>query len=205
MNPQADPRDNDRKGFLLGAAAGYTCLACSLLVFVTEGSFVKAGWIAERTATTIAFMFTAILFLFPASLAYARIQAKRSAEGSEPPESFNRRKLILKTVLWTLALALLVEAFAVSFEAIEHMSNKGNAGRRGTDLYANQDYARYVGVAAIDPKWATHVQGLLEDNGIPNVVEGAVAYGVSVPPGEKERAVKLLRADAARHGYWARF
>ncbi|MGD0899574.1 MAG: hypothetical protein ABR915_17225 [Thermoguttaceae bacterium] len=66
----------------------------------------------------------------------------------------------------------------------------------------NEDYARYVHVGVIDPKQAGSVGKLLEDHGIPNIIEGSVAYGVSVPPEKKEGALELLKADAAKRNYW---
>jgi hypothetical protein len=199
MNPQKDHKD-----FLICASAGYTCLGLSLFFFVTEGVLVKADWIPERTLIAFVCIYTAILFLFPASLAYARmVSAQKQADSDTPAEPVNSRKLITRTVLFTLAIALMVEVFAVGSEAILRVSGPA-VSKRKSDLYANQD-SKYVGVAAIDPKWAQHVQTLLERNGIPNIVEGSVAYGVSVPPDKKERAVELLQADVARHGYWARF
>jgi hypothetical protein len=82
----------------------------------------------------------------------------------------------------------------------------GACSRKGTaELYVNQDYEKYVSAAAIDPKRAEHVRKLLEEAGIPNIVEGSVVYGVSVPPDKKEQAIKLLRADAATEGYQVTF
>ena len=75
---------DERKQFLIGAAIGYT------------------GWIAERTPNAFAFLYMAVLGLFPASLAYAR-------------------RLVTTTVLLTLALALLAEGFTVGSEAFWHV------------------------------------------------------------------------------------
>ncbi|MCE9553245.1 MAG: hypothetical protein K8T91_07695 [Planctomycetes bacterium] len=71
-----------------------------------------------------------------------------------------------------------------------------------TQPTSKPDYASFVHVAVIDPKQAVPVQKLLESNGIPNVIEGSVAYGVSVSPKDRDRAITLLKADAAQRGYW---
>jgi hypothetical protein len=64
---------------------------------------------------------------------------------------------------------------------------------------------KFVPIAVIEPKMAEHVQSLLEGNRIPTVIEGSLVYGVSVPPARKDRAIRVLRADAANHGYWVKF
>lgn len=82
----------------------------------------------------------------------------------------------------------------------------GACARKGTaNLYANQDYEKYVSAAVIDPKRAEYVRKLLEEASIPSIVEGSVVYGVSVPPDKKEQAIKLLRTDAATEGYQVMF
>jgi hypothetical protein len=73
------------------------------------------------------------------------------------------------------------------------------------DLPANRDYNKYVHVAAVEPAWAEHVEAVLAKAGIPSVVEGSRVYGVRVPPGKKEQAVAILKADVAKHGYRAVF
>ena len=111
----------DKQQYLMGAAAGYTCLALSLLIYLAEGTLVKADWIPERTPNAFVGIGMAILFLFPASLAHGRMLARRSgADTGQPPELLNVRWLVCKTVLLTLALGLLVEAFAVGFGAMGH-------------------------------------------------------------------------------------
>ncbi len=65
------------------------------------------------------------------------------------------------------------------------------------------DYARYVSVGGIDPQAAQRVISLLDEHGIPSIVEGSMVYGVSVPPAHAEQALALLKADAAEGGYRA--
>jgi hypothetical protein len=60
-------------------------------------------------------------------------------------------------------------------------------------------------MAAIDPAQADHVTKLLEANGIPNVVEGSVVYGVSIPPSMKDKALTILKADSDKQGYYIKF
>ncbi len=77
-------------------------------------------------------------------------------------------------------------------------------GNRVT-LYEGVDYRSFVSVAAIDPAKAKHVTTLLDTNGVPNLVEGSVVYGVSVPPAMKEKAIALLKADSQRKNTFIRF
>jgi ABC-type oligopeptide transport system substrate-binding subunit len=73
------------------------------------------------------------------------------------------------------------------------------------ELYKGVNYESFVRVAVIDPAKAEHVTALLESNGIPNVVEGSKAYGVSVPPAKKEKAIALLKADSEKGKYYIQF
>ena len=68
--------------------------------------------------------------------------------------------------------------------------------------FSYEDTSSFVSVAAVDPKKAAHVIKLLDDNGIPNIVEGSVVYGVSVPSEKKNEAIRLLKADAEEHSYF---
>ena len=72
-------------------------------------------------------------------------------------------------------------------------------------LYKGVDYESFVHVAAIDPKRSEHVTALLEANGIPNVIEGSVVYGVSVPPAKKQEAIAVLKADSEKEKYYIKF
>ena len=70
---------------------------------------------------------------------------------------------------------------------------------------SSPDYSKFVHVAAIDSKMADHVGKVLERAGIQCIIEGSVAYGVSVPPGTESRATSLLRADSVVQKYWIQF
>jgi hypothetical protein len=113
-------RRSYRTAYLMSASAGYTCLGLALLVLLVEGSFVKAGWIPERTPNAFAAVCMAILLLYQASLAHARMlsQTDTSAPATQEPPA---RKLVTRTVLLTLAIALLVETFAVGMAAVWHL------------------------------------------------------------------------------------
>ena len=63
----------------------------------------------------------------------------------------------------------------------------------------------YVHVAVIEPREAPAVGRLLDRSDIPNLIEGSVAYGVAVLPQDRDRAIELLKADAAKRGYWVKF
>ena len=65
----------------------------------------------------------------------------------------------------------------------------------------NIDYGSFVSVGGIDPAKSEHVIALLDSNGIPNIVEGSVVYGVSVEPSMKRKAIALLTADSKVKGY----
>ena len=80
-----------------------------------------------------------------------------------------------------------------------------SCARRPAAQAATPDYSKFVHVAAIDPKMADHVGQVLERAGIQSIIEGSVAYGVSVPPGSESRAASLLRADSAARKYWIQF
>ena len=107
----------DLRQYLLCATAGYACLACSLLVYSVEVALVRAGWLPNLTPNAVIGVATSILFLFPASLAYARMLSRQPTLGAEnTPEPFNSRGLVVKTALFTLAIALVTELFAVGRE-----------------------------------------------------------------------------------------
>ena len=95
---------NDRRTFLIGRAAGYTCLALSLLAYSVEGGLAARGWIPERTVNAFAFLLTAILSLFPASLAYSRMLLVRRSEYTteRQAEPMKAGRLVTWTVLLTL-------------------------------------------------------------------------------------------------------
>ena len=63
----------------------------------------------------------------------------------------------------------------------------------------------WVSVALIDGNDAERLTKLLDAAGIDNLIEGSVAYGVSVPKGLAEKAKAFLRQDAAAHDYWIEF
>ena len=67
------------------------------------------------------------------------------------------------------------------------------------------DYDSFVPVAGIDPAEAGRVSSLLDQVGIPNIVEGSVIYGVSVPLELKAKAVAVLKADSKSAGYHITF
>ena len=71
-----------------------------------------------------------------------------------------------------------------------------------TDIYDGVDYSTFVNVGAVDPKQATHVASLLDSHRIPNIVEGSVVYGISVPPDKAKNAATILSRDAESFGYW---
>lgn len=153
----------DRKQYLMCASAGYTCLAFSLLVFLVEGTLVKVGWLSERTPNTLAAIYMAILFLFPASLAYARLlSGKTNTDPDKPSEPDDSHRIVRKSVLVTLAFALTIETFAVGMEAnwkVGAAAAKGRqhavdrlSMRRGVDL---NEAGRFEGPLNKQPELAS--------------------------------------------------
>lgn len=63
----------------------------------------------------------------------------------------------------------------------------------------------FVHIAVIYSKDGDQVERLLEGNSIRSAIEGSVVYGVSVRPEDRDKAIELLKADAAKRGYWIRF
>ena len=64
----------------------------------------------------------------------------------------------------------------------------------------------WVSVAAIrsDDASGVIVQKALAAAKIPAIIGGSLVYGVRVPKRDQERAIRILRDDARRHGYWIR-
>ena len=84
-------------------------------------------------------------------------------------------------------------------------SDRPSAYKPPVKLYKGVDYSSFVRIAAIDPARAEHVMKLFDSNGIPNVIEGSVVYGVFVPPKKKDEAIKILKADSQKHKYYVKF
>jgi hypothetical protein len=63
----------------------------------------------------------------------------------------------------------------------------------------------FVQIAVIEMNCADRVTSVLHNNGIDPVIEGSIVYGVSVRPGEEQRALSLLRADDAANRYSIQF
>ena len=72
---------------------------------------------------------------------------------------------------------------------------------------AGVDYSKFVFVATIsgDPDLASRLDHLLAKQGIGSIIEGSVVYGVQVAPDQREKAIKILKADSERQGYWIKF
>jgi hypothetical protein len=113
---------NERRAFLIGTAVGYTCLALSLLAYLVEGGLVARGWIPERSVNAFGFLSTALLSFFPASLAYSRMLFVRRSDNTPEQEAEPRRvgRLVTRTVLLTLAVALIIEISTVGTDAFWH-------------------------------------------------------------------------------------
>src|SRR5262245_57959315 len=66
----------------------------------------------------------------------------------------------------------------------------------------------WSGIAAIsgnDRISLIHITNLFRSYDIESIIEGSVLYGVSVPQSRTAEALKILRTDAQRHGYYVWF
>jgi hypothetical protein len=110
-----------RTQYLIGAAAGSTCLGLSLLVYQTEGALVAHGWIRERTMSAFFLLFMAVLWLFVGSIHHAKMLfARLSPDGREQPteQPVRAGRVVTLTVLGTLALASIYEFCSVIMDAL---------------------------------------------------------------------------------------
>ena len=60
-------------------------------------------------------------------------------------------------------------------------------------------------ISAIDRITDIHIRNLLRSNGISSTSEGSVIYGIEVPPGQTNEAIRILKSDAQLRGYQIRF
>jgi len=86
-----------------------------------------------------------------------------------------------------------------------NQSEEDSSSEKIKSLYNNVDYESFVGVAAINPSESERISNLLHQNEIPNIIEGSVVYGISVPPNLKVKAIKLLKKDAESKKYYIKF
>jgi hypothetical protein len=112
-----------RTQFLICLTAGATCIALWMVVYQTEGEFMKAGWIHERTAVWFFLLVMAVLSLFGASIHHAKMLFARQSPGvpgqqSSPPV---RTRFV---VTWTLVVTVVVAAVLES----QSLSMEGNWG-----------------------------------------------------------------------------
>ena len=75
------------------------------------------------------------------------------------------------------------------------------------DPLSGVEYSRFVCIASIkgDPELSSRLSAMFWKAGITAVIEGSVAYGVSVAPANKVHALELLREDAKAHDYPIQF
>jgi hypothetical protein len=100
-----------RTQYLIGTAAGSTCLGLSLLVYQAEGAMVAQGWIRERTTGAFLLLFMAVLWLFLGSIhhskmLFARLSSEAPEQRSEPVRT---GRVVTLTVLLTLVVASALE------------------------------------------------------------------------------------------------
>src|SRR5260370_27750854 len=108
-----------RTQFLIGVTAGATCLALWMIVYQTEGAFMKAGWIHERTRGGFVLLFMAVLWLFLASIHHAKMLfASPSPEvpGQRTPPPVRTRFVVTWTLVVTLVVASVLEFQNLSME-----------------------------------------------------------------------------------------
>ena len=68
-----------------------------------------------------------------------------------------------------------------------------------------KDWKGIAGVSGMDKITQIHVRNLLLSYDIESLMEGSLICGISVPPNKAEQAIKLLRADAPKGGYYVWF
>lgn len=117
----------DRRQFLMGTAAGYTCIAVSLLAYLVEGGLAARGWIPGRSANAFGFLILAVLSLFSASLAYSRLLLARRSDNpqEQTAEPLRAGRLVTWTVLLALPLAVVIEVSTVGTDAFWHHARHG--------------------------------------------------------------------------------
>src|SRR5262249_18530016 len=121
--PSAVPRfpmneNYHRTQYLIGTAAGATCLGLSLLMYQTEGALVAHGWIRERTTGAFLLLFMAVLWLFVGSIHHSKMLfARLSREAPEQrTEPVRTGRVVTWTVLLTLAVACAIELSSLLLE-----------------------------------------------------------------------------------------
>ncbi len=68
-----------------------------------------------------------------------------------------------------------------------------------------QDWKCVASISGMDKISEIHINNLLQSHGIKSVIEGSLAYGISVPPARAELASQVLRTNAAKLGYMVWF
>jgi hypothetical protein len=68
-----------------------------------------------------------------------------------------------------------------------------------------QDWKWVACISGMDKISEIHIINLLQSHGIKSVIEGSLAYGISVPPTNAELASQVLRTNAAKLGYMVWF
>jgi hypothetical protein len=66
---------------------------------------------------------------------------------------------------------------------------------------------QWIRIASIDPREATRIGNVLKRNNIESIIEGSVAYGVTVLEKDSERAVEVLKSycNKRKNKFWILF
>jgi MFS family permease len=104
--------------YLIGMAAGATCLALSLLAYQTEGAFLRHGWIHEGTTGAFLLLFMAVLMLFLGSIHHSKMLFARLSPGApeQQIEPVRAGRVVTWTVLLTLVVASVSELHSLCLE-----------------------------------------------------------------------------------------
>ncbi len=68
-----------------------------------------------------------------------------------------------------------------------------------------KEWKSIAGISGADRITQIHIRNLLLAHDIESTMEGSLIYDVSVPPAKGEQAIKLLRMDALKNGYYVCF
>jgi hypothetical protein len=110
--------NHHRIQFLIGTAAGATCLALSLLAYQMEGALLRQGWITGRPLGAFLLLFMAVLWLFLGSIHHAKMLFARPSPGAaeQQIEPVPAGRVVTWTVLVTLVVASVCEVHSLCLE-----------------------------------------------------------------------------------------
>lgn len=126
-----------------------------------------------------------------------------------------RNKGILGAVLWGLILCLAYMVLRGNqtdedlSPGIDHLSAADQEWYRimtsDVGTFDAGDCEVIATISGVDRMNQIHIKSLLIRAGIPSIIEGSLGHGISVRRPDRQRAITLLREDAAKNQYWIKF